>query len=186
MELKILILALFLAFDAKVQSELLKEEDQIPKKVTVPKCCDLNEIMVEIHPNIRMCKKRKNYLHIDIENQGIQSSYNWEPTFFDDNAHEVAGPREFAIMHGTPFEHGNCNKRGEILYPVVHDRKNGNEMMLFENGTLSHRMVLKNGEHKSDRYYYDKTKYCLDDLIGNFNILLYPFFEILWKTFCES
>ena len=173
MEFKILILALFLAFYT-VQSELL---DQRPTIVTVSKCCDDNEIMVEIHPNIRMCKKRKNYLHIDIQNKGIQSSLRtytaWEPAFFDEKGHEVAGPRDYAIMHGTPFDHGNCNKRGEILYPVVHNRKNGNEMMLFENGTLSHRMVLQNGEHKSDRYYYDKTKYCLDDLIGNCIILLY-------------
>ena len=166
MEFKILILA-FLAFDA-VQSDI----DQ-PKKVTVSKCCDLDKIMVEIHPHIpRSCEKRKKYLHIDIQNKGLQASLGtytpWEPAFFDEKGHEVAGPREYAIMHGTPFENGNCNKRGEIMYPVVHNRKNGNEMMLFENGTLSHRMVHENEKLQSDRYYYDKTKYCLDDLIGNY------------------
>ena len=59
----------------------------IPKTITITKCCDYDEILVETSLSNRLCKKRKNLLQYGL----WLARYKWEPAFQDENGKEVHG-----------------------------------------------------------------------------------------------
>ena len=83
----ILFLALVLVLKAQHGLAIDVGDDKIPKTVTITKCCDYDEILVETSLSNRICKKRKNLLQYGL----WLARYKWEPAFQDENGKEVHG-----------------------------------------------------------------------------------------------
>jgi len=140
--------------------------DDISKTITITKCCDYDEILVETSLSNRLCKKRKNLLQYGL----WLARYKWEPAFQDENGKEVHGPKSIELKYGngTNGKPQCAFQKGEFAFPVFHSRKSNDDFKLLVNGTLTHRVKHGDGE-SSEWYQYTSPKYCLDDLLVTHN-----------------
>ena len=86
-----LFLLISLALVVQGQDESIRNDTT----VIVSKCCEINSLLVEANLGQRICKKRSELLHIDLQ----LARTKWEPAFFK-NGVEVIGPKTVVLQIG--------------------------------------------------------------------------------------
>ena len=155
MKANIYVVALVISLAISIRAELRPTPTNESKaRVTVQKCCRLEEVLVEVSLGLRRCQKRSTLANVDRQ----MSSGKWEPSFFSPKTFvEEIGPRSYDTLVGEPSCEGS-----ESVYPVfVHDLRTDDSVRLLSNGSLSHHLEHKNRNDTQealdakDRIFYE-------------------------------
>ena len=110
MALRTLLIVALLTSKAKANNETSEVGS-----VTVSKCCQVDEVLVETSITSRVCRKRSDLLHIDLR----MARSKWEPAFYEEGR-EVIGPRTTIVVNvGLP----DCDLRHDILFSATSSRR---------------------------------------------------------------